>query len=797
MKKIFSFVAAALTSVTLCAEQAELKLYATTFQNWDAVTSSTSISTKTVTTRYSNEPLTISFCETQIAPEGTNSKFTKDFITTGYAMAAKTATPYIETSALASITKVHYVHAATGGTRGWGLQAKGDGDADWVTVYSTYCDQAGSAVDVAINRTNVQLRWYNLNGSQNAYMTEFAIYGMAEDDGQPMEYTIRYYDQNGNHLGDTIQTENETLDFMFGEEDLDIPAGYKFRGWYDGDKKRHNEGETLTEDMRLNALVTPIEVAELGKFYIYNLASSVFYEDDHECFIPANGAFHNEHGWHFAPNGSISLPVAGNAYVKIGLCKHSDEGEVVVTTKSGAAVTSFPSKVTNDNTVHTFYYEGAADTLVMTFVAQAYIHSVAVYNVAGRAEKTETGYYELASGDVAAFLMVLEQLQDGDKIFLPNGTYDLGDICLTEITKNNISIIGQSMDGVLIVNHPAVAGMNKSETLHLRGENIYLQDLGIRCDVSYPGSVADGVGIAIQVRGDKNIMKNVSLQGNQDTYLSSGQPTQRGWIEDCRLEGTVDYVCGTGNIWFENTLFYNNARSTGDVIFAPSTDANTVYGYVVNNCTIESAEVQEGIWCLARGWKAAAAVTFLNTTCKSMPTAKGYRDMTAGLKVRFHEYNTHKEDGTPITGHNLDNLGYSAESDAIYMTNDSIYTYANVILGADNWDAASEAAQAEAETEASQLDPDGIYLIESEGEFQAIIKGSEFMDKFALYDGKVYTIRKANARGGFGPKAGEAPQGIEETVSHEMPKVIKIIRDGQVIIVRGEKAYTLFGQEVK
>jgi hypothetical protein len=95
------------------------------------------------------------------------------------------------------------------------------------------------------------------------------------------------------------------------------------------------------------------------------------------------------------------------------------------------------------------------------------------------------------------------------------------------------------------------------------------------------------------------------------------------------------------------------------------------------------------------------------------------------------------------------------------------------------------------------LDPDGIYLIESEGEFQAIIKGSEFMDKFALYDGKVYTIRKANARGGFGPKAGEAPQGIEETVSHEMPKVIKIIRDGQVIIVRGEKEYSIFGQEVK
>lgn len=796
MKKIFSLMAAALVSVAMIGQELkELKLYSTNFQDWEAVSSSTTPSTKQVITRYSNENLTFTFCETQVDPNGTNTKFTADFITTGYVMAAKSATPYFETSALASITKVIYVHAATGSNRGWGLQCKGDGDADWVTVQSSACQQAGSKEEVAINRTNVQLRWYNLTNNQNAYMTEFAIYGMAEDDGQPMEYTIRYYDQNGNHLGDTIQTENETLDFMFGEEDLDIPAGYKFRGWYDGDKKRHNEGETLTEDMRLNALVTPIEVAELGKFYIYNLASSVFYEDDHECFIPANGAFHNEHGWHFAPNGSISLPVAGNAYVKIGLCKHSDEGDVVVTTKSGAAVTSFPSKVTNDNTVHTFYYEGAADTLVMTFVAQAYIHSVAVYNVAGRAEKTETGYYELASGDVAAFLMVLEQLQDGDKIFLPNGTYDLGDICLTEITKNNISIIGQSMDGVLIVNHPTVAGMNKSETLHLRGENIYMQDLSIRCDVSYPGSVADGVGIAIQVRGDKNIMKNVSLQGNQDTYLSSGQPTQRGWIEDCRLEGTVDYVCGTGSIWFENTLFHNNDRSDGDVIFAPSTDAATEYGYVVNNCTVEGAASQEGKWCLARGWKAAAAVTFLNTTCKCMPSAKGYRSMTADLKVRFHEYNTHKEDGTPITGHNLDNLGYSAESDAIYMTNDSIYTYANVILGADNWDAASEATQAVCEPTAEEFEPNGIYLVEANGEFQAIIRGSEFMDRFALYDGVTYTVRKANTRGGFGLPAGEEPQGISNTAA-EAVKVQKVIRNGQVIILRDNKAYNIIGAEL-
>ena len=127
-------------------------------------------------------------------------------------------------------------------------------------------------------------------------------------------------------------------------------------------------------------------------------------------------------------------------------------------------------------------------------------------------------------------------------------------------------------DGVLIVNHPLASGMNNAETLVLKADNIYMQDLGIRCDVSYPTSMAHGVGIAVQVQGDKSIFQHVSLQGNQDTYYSNGAATQRGWFGDGRIEGTVDYICGGGDIWFENVLLYNNDRKNDDVIIAPATE---------------------------------------------------------------------------------------------------------------------------------------------------------------------------------------------------------------------------------
>ena len=85
-------------------------------------------------------------------------------------------------------------------------------------------------------------------------------------------------------------------------------------------------------------------------------------------------------------------------------------------------------------------------------------------------------------------------------------------------------------------------------------------------------------------------------------------------------------------------------------------------------------------------------------------------------------------------------------------------------------------------------------MAECEGEFVALLKGSE-IDQLMIYDGKTYTLRKANARGGFGLKSGD-PQGVENTAA-EAVKVQKIVREGQVIIVRDNNEYNVLGGLVK
>jgi hypothetical protein len=608
--------------------------------------------------------------------------------------------------------------------------------------------------------------------------------------------TVSYYDVDGTTLiGKETVDGGSALAYAYGAADVTVADGKAFRGWFTStatDATKVAEGTLLNEHIKLYAHATEIEVATVGSYFNYDLTKPYFYQEDHELIALTNGKYYNNHGWSFGANGTIALQVAGNAVISVLRCAYGNGGTITCTDASDNQVGEpADTKAASDGEQVAFRYTGEATTLTLTLSNGGYIHGVKVYNIENMPEKNQAGYYVLPANDGAGLLLMLETANNGDQIFLPNGTYDLGNATLTNIGAS-ISLIGESMDGVLIVNHPLNAGMNGSETFLIKADNVYMQDLAIRCDVSYEGSLAGGVGIALQIKGDKSICKRVDLQGNQDTYLSSGAVNQRGWFEDGRIEGTVDYICGGGNMWFEKTLLYNNSRTNADVILAPATSAETLYGYVFNNCTIDGDADQAGRWNIARGWNNSPAATWLNTTCKIAPSEKGYTNMGSGLVCRFHEYNTRLEDGTPVTGHNLDGLGYSAESDAIYLENAGVYTYENVILGDDNWDAAAIAAQVTAEL--ANIEDEAAYLIENKGVYVAIVKGSEL----ALNTYKGMTVRQANARGGFGAavEIPSTPTAIDQMVNGTCSNG-KFLKNGQLIIIRDGKEYNALGVEIK
>ena len=370
-------------SAKVCAQEEEKALYSTDFQEWDKLSASSSESTVKKQT-IDGQALTFSFLRTGIDPSGTDTKLTQSCVTKGFAKAEKYAEACIKTSTLKSITKVKFVHGATGSSRGWGLKVKGDGDADWVTISSAYADPAGGKeVTVDVNRTNVQLWFYNLGGKNYAFMTSLEISGKVE---AASEVTISYYDTDGSTLLGT-ETVDGNSKFKSNDEinkKVTIPTGNIFRGWFDGTTDfatKVTEGTTLLSDMSLYARATPKEEATFGSEYTYDMTKNYWYVEDHDLIDITGGAYHDkQHGWTMDNGGKIKLQVASQAKIDFALCVSNNNDEIIVTDANGNQIGTIASKAATDGEVHSFSYDGMPTTLTFSFSSTTYIHSIQQYN---------------------------------------------------------------------------------------------------------------------------------------------------------------------------------------------------------------------------------------------------------------------------------------------------------------------------------------------------------------------------------------------------------------------------------
>ena len=281
---------------------------------------------------------------------------------------------------------------------------------------------------------------------------------------------------------------------------------------------------------------------------------------------------------------------------------------------------------------------------------------------------------------------------------------------MTEISKPNISLIGQSKEGVKIWNHPVVEGISYTATIHLNNTNdFYAQDLTLENQFNYwgahGGSSGAGRAVAFWDRGNRSILKNVALMSWQDTYYSdNSSPDYRGYFENCDLWGVVDWICGNGDIWFEKCNLIVRDR-TGNNIVASGTEKNQAWGYVFNNCTIrpetdKPTQFKGNDWTLARPWNNSPACTFLNTKMYTQPRTYGWNKMTEGLVVRFHEYNSVDESDTPIplATRSLAACSPAPGSDDCILTNTSDYNIRNVMSGTDAFEPQELCKQIDAES---------------------------------------------------------------------------------------------------
>ena len=198
-------------------------------------------------------------------------------------------------------------------------------------------------------------------------------------------------------------------------------------------------------------------------------------------------------------------------------------------------------------------------------------------------------------------------------IYLPNGVYDLGELTLTAIEADGIRIIGESMEGTIIRNKPdyRFESIAKTATLRIANdvEGTVLMNLTLENALDYYAN-NNGRAVALWDQGTKTVCKNVRLLSHQDTYYSDCVGGLK-YFEDCEIHGTVDFICGNGNVYFNRCLLFSEHRPSGTNALTASNAAQTDKGYVFESCTIKSACP---IVSLGRSWNNYPKCVFLRTT---------------------------------------------------------------------------------------------------------------------------------------------------------------------------------------
>ena len=632
---------------------------------------------------------------------------------------------------------------------------------DLVTANGTIKSTTYTTTGEGANQKTVATIVVEANGDEVTY--ELTV-------GFKPDFTLTYYNIDGKTVIGTqaVEQDAEIEAFVEGVENkVTVADGKKFRGWSSSlkqDEKKFTTSSVITSDAALYALVTDIETANATARYDYNFTKEGFDINDHEAISVENGKWHDTtHGWIFESNGKIKVLMGGKGYIKMNLCQYSKTGKITLLDPKGKEVSSIDAKATKDGNLGILQNESTeSGEYTLTFEeGDTYIHSLSIVNMTNPTFAQNGNWIEVKAGDAQSFITALE-IANGNNaaanaertfIFLPNGTYDLGDKCLTTISGNNISIIGESMDNTIIVNKPEVEGIGVTATLFNTSTGLYMQDLTLKN--AYPFDKSTGRAVCLQDKGTQTICKNVKMLSYQDTYYSNNNKGQY-YFENSDIHGIVDFICGGGDVFFNKcTLTLEPGKDS--YITAPYTDGSD-YGYVFDGCKIVGSATDG--FTFGRSWGGTAKCAFLNTILDKNAAANiaSTRWTTGGMNVvakNFFEYNTVDENGKVIS---------PAENIVKFTTDKEVSEY-NTIITAEkaaefsldkvfsNWKPAELAAQksATAATESNgKLAWEGdakMYIVLKDGKFFAMT--AEKSLDIAGATGS-WSVRAANEMGGFG-----------------------------------------------
>ena len=86
------------------------------------------------------------------------------------------------------------------------------------------------------------------------------------------------------------------------------------------------------------------------------------------------------------------------------------------------------------------------------------------------------------------------------------------------------------------------------------------------------------------------LFNKVGMYSYQDTWITTSKSNYRHYVKDSFIEGAVDFIYNSGNVYFDNDTL-NIVRKSGGYIVAPSHQKDVEWGYVFMNNVITAPGV--------------------------------------------------------------------------------------------------------------------------------------------------------------------------------------------------------------
>ena len=414
-------------------------------------------------------------------------------------------------------------------------------------------------------------------------------------------------------------------------------------------------------------------------------------------------------------------------------------------------------------------------------------------------------------------------------IFIKNGIYE--ELVEIPASKPYLHLIGQDSENTIIkycinnqgatqdqwwtqeawdhsTNNPDATDVyGKRGLIRLIADNLYMENITAYNSWGYDQK-SGPMALAFATHGDRQAFNKVKALSFQDTWFTDvSNKANRHYINNSRIEGAVDYFYGGGDVYIENTTFYNLRK--GSVVTAPSHATGTQWGYVMDHCTVDGVEADKNDDKLGRPWLNAPICVWLNCTMTGI-APEGWTNMGT-VPALFAEYGSVDKNGDPIDLNNRkteytytkDDVEYHGSCQAVLTSEEAAqYTYEAVTgTTTDDWNPRKFFEEVAAPANVAYAAADGkltwtaapyarCYLvIDGNSKVIAITKDTE---QTITHSG-TYTIQSVNEYGSLGGKS--TPLAVTYatpyTLTVSAAKAATLVLPYEAVIPNDVKVYTL------